>query len=683
MALAGVKGRSDRAAGLRWDWRAERQVIARALGSGYPYLLALAAGLALLLAYQSARPVGVALGGGYDAPYIRGFYERETGERSRYATDAARVVLPGVGGRASTLAITAAARPDGLGQPVRVRVNGIAIGDFTPGREPRQYRFDLPAAYYSYGDLTVDFLSTPQEVRGQGAQVLRYGPRLSEIRVEPAPGNGGLVKPPLAVLLAWLVIAPALYFVLLRLGVRAVLAGGLSLVTTVAGTALLEAWRLDMALFSPRLAFLLVLTYLVLVGSDLLVPRLFARGGVTVAATAWRLLQLILLFSLTLKLGGIVFPQLIVIDQPWHAQQFEKVLQGRFLAIYRPDPAGISSVPGHWGIQAQIPYPPFLYVFGLPFYLWPLGKALSINLWSGLLDVSRVFLVFYLARRLGATTRAGLVAAFVIGLTASTFLLHSWGNYPTTISQWCLLLFLTLLVANWRNLRRPAVFVGLLVLLTIAMLLYTVTAAFAGVLLLALLGSLAWRGGLDGRRNLAPVAGLLVGAAAIAFFAYYVQYVGPLLTETLPAFNSALNQGAAVGLTERPPLPVYLWNYGARLWRYGVLISALLAPYGAWLLLRRQRDRLAGPVLGAWFVTWAVFFAIGLRIDMVDKEVWFILPALAICAGVACDAVLTRLRQGRGVAGAWAGRVAVALYLAHLTWGGLTVWLYRIVSVRH
>jgi hypothetical protein len=86
---------------------------------------------------------------------------------------------------------------------------------------------------------------------------------------------------------------------------------------------------------------------------------------------------------------------------------------------------------------------------------------------------------------------------------------------------------------------------------------------------------------------------------------------------------------------------------------------------------------------------------------MVDKEIWFIVPALAICAGVACDALIS-LWQGRkstdqpqteaapqqGVLRGVLQRVPitpalVGIYLAYLTWGGITLWLFRIMVVRH
>lgn len=681
-----------------WHWRGELALVRAALRSVYPYLLAILALVVVALAYQLGGDASVSVGGGYDAPYVRNFQERERSAdgatRWRYATDRSRVLLPGAGARPSTLVITAGPRPDGVGKPVQVVVNGIALGQFTPRARLNDYSFPLGAAQYSYGDLTVDLISEAQQVRGKGAASVPFGPQIAGVRA--VADDGAMTKPPLAPLIAWFVIAPTLYFLLRRLGLGALAAAGVALLGLLIGAFGIATQRLDFALFAPRLAFLLLLAYALLVISDLVVPRLFARGGVTIAARDWRILQLITFAALLLKLGGILYPQIFIIDQPWHNQNFEKVLRGRFLELYRPAAGGISEIPGQWGIQGQIPYPPFLYIFGLPFYLGPLGRDLSINLWSGLLDGSRPLLIFFLARRLGASPRAGLIAAFVMGLTASTFLLHSWGNYPTTISQWTALLFLVVLVARFHDLRRPWVFVGLLTLLTVTMLLYTVTAVFIGVLLVVLLGILALRGNTPERRQLLPLGGILVGASAIAFFGYYVQYVGPLLTETLPAFGSGLSQGEALGI-ERDSFGVYARKYLGRLWYYGVLVSLILTPLGVASLLRGKHDRLAGPLLASWFAVFALFFFAGSRIDMVDKELWFTVPVIALCAGVACDAILrwwgglldplgSRLRPVNATlyrAATRLGAGVLTLYLAHITWIALALWYFRIMITRH
>lgn len=656
--------------------RGELLAILRAMRSPYPYLLALAALAAVTLVYQWPQRVTVRIGGGYDAPFLRGFYEpTASGDPAfRWASSRARIVLPGVGARDSTLVITASPRPDGMTDPVTIVVNGITLGEFVPSGAPRDYTFPLPARDFSYGNLTVDLLSKGQPIVGRGAEPLFYGPRVDRITIEPGVSPTG-VKPPPELALAWVLATLLLYLLLGRVGTGDRAATTLAIAFLLALVAATTARRLDLALFAPRVAFLLAAAYLLTIVAGYTLPRLFALAGIQTSPRVWRLLLLLFLFVYLLKLGGIAYPQLIVIDQPWHDQQFQKVLLGRFWELYRPSNTGISGIPGQWGINAQIPYSPFLYLLGLPFYLWPVGRDLSINFWSGLFDTSRVFIVFFLARLLGARERGALFAAFIIGLTPSTFLLHSWGNYPTTISQYAVLVFLTVLVATWSRLRQPRVFIALTLLLTLAMLLYTVTAVFIGLLLVLLVAWLAWRGKAEARGTIMPLMVLLVASSVAAFALYYVQYVGPLVRDTLPAFRAELAAGRSLGGAS-PPLQQYVARYIGNLWAYGVVLSLGIAPVGWYALTRRARHPLAAPLLGAWFTVFVFFAIAGFKIDMVSKELWFVLPAVAICAGVACDSLLTRWRPRFA-------RLAVGLYLAQLTAAAIMLWMVRIIAVRH
>lgn len=676
MAGTASKTHANCQTGSRFNWRGELATLRLATRSPYPYMLALVALLAVTLVYQSNRRLEVRVGGGYDAPYVRGFYDREGSGATafRWASSRARVLLPGAGARDAALVVRAGARPDGISEPVTVVVNGITLGQFAPTIAPSDFTFSLPARDYSYGNLTIDLLSSGHQIRTRGTQALTYGPRVVAVAVEPEPGMG-VFKPPLAVLVAWVTAIPLLYLLLYRIGTRARYAAAVSAAFVVGLAAAADARRLDLAIFAPRLTFLVAVAYLLVLCTGYLVPKVFASAGVTVSRAAWRLLLLVFLFVYVLKLGGIAYPQLVVIDQPWHDQQFQKVLLGRFWELYRPSDTGISGIPGQWGINAQIPYSPFLYLLGLPLYLAPVGRELSINFWSGLFDVSRIFAVFLLARLLGAKERGALVAAFIIGVTPATFLLHSWGNYPTTLSLYVALLFITLFVAAWDRLQEPRVFAGLTCLLTLSMLLYTVTAVFIGLFLLLLVAALAWPRPTHARSIVRPAAALLVVSSTLAFFLFYVQYVGPLLTATLPAFGAELAAGRALG-GSTPPLQSYVTHYLANLWNYGVLLLLLVAPFGWAALARRPRHPLALPLLGAWFGVFLIFAVAGSKIDMVSKEVWFVLPAVAMSAGLALDDLLDR----------WSGRVAklgVALFLGQLTGTGVLLWVVRIVTVRH
>ena len=182
-----------------WNWRGELSLVGSVLRSVPPYLLAILALIAITLAYQVGDRASVRVGGGYDEPSVQGFYAREVSNdgatRFRWATDRARVLLPGAGARPSTLVITAGPRPDGVARPVQVVVNGLPLASFTPQAGLRDYTFPLRPEQYSYGDLTVDLLSDPQLVPGKGNNRLPYGPQITGVRAV-ADADAGFVKPP-------------------------------------------------------------------------------------------------------------------------------------------------------------------------------------------------------------------------------------------------------------------------------------------------------------------------------------------------------------------------------------------------------------------------------------------------------------------------------------------------------
>ena len=234
---------------------------------------------------------------------------------------------------------------------------------------------------------------------------------------------------------------------------------------------------------------------------------------------------------------------------------------------------------------------------------------------------------------------------------------------------------IVLLVARFPDLRRPSVFVlGLLALLAVTMLLYTVTAVFIGLLLVGLFIGLAWRGGPDERRQLLPSRWppWSVYGHRLRRLLCPVRRPAPVLDP--PRLPQRPRPGRVPRHRARPLL--YAWKI-SRLAYYGVLGFLLLAPIGLWSLLRGAHNRLAC-LLAAWFAVFALFFVAGSRIDMVDKEVWLILPAVAICAGLACDTLLRRWNPARLTT------VATGLDLAHLTWAGLSSWYVRThPSTRH
>ena len=220
-------------------------------------------------------------------PYVRGFHDRETSTDTSPCLPLGDRPLarppPRCRRGPSTLIITAAPRPDGVARPVQVVVNGIPLAPFTPqpGSTTTPSHCDpsnIPTAISPF-----DLISDAQPVTGKGStHGARSARRITNVRAV-AEAGGGLVKPPLRPLAAWFVIAPpstssCVDSVCARRRRRGRRSWACSLARRGS-----PCNASTFALFAPRVAFLLVLAYALLVLTDLIVPRLFARGGVTIA----------------------------------------------------------------------------------------------------------------------------------------------------------------------------------------------------------------------------------------------------------------------------------------------------------------------------------------------------------------------------------------------------------------
>ena len=321
-------------------------------------------------------------------------------------------------------------------------------------------------------------------------------------------------------------------------------------------------------------------------------------------------------------------------------------------------------------------------------------------MFSALVDTSRVFLLALLARKSGFSERETLFGALLLAVTPVTFLLHSWGNLPTTFGIWWTLVSTVFIVVAYRRLDRPWPFVTLTLLLTITLLMYTVVAAFMGVFLCLLVPAL-WllegttddqRSTTDNARHVAvrssifrlsasrrPVIALaLAGIAALglAMLIYYGQYIPLILERTVPYFfQSGQPAQAELGVQQRESFLTYLTQYLPRIGyfrrpvAYGLQLALLLAMVS---LAGLGRLRLRA-LLICWVLVAALFTIAGSRIDMVDKQVFYLVPALALLAGW----LLGRLWQ-RG----WPARVVVTSIYIFTFAAALDLWFFRIMTIR-
>jgi hypothetical protein len=620
----------------------------------------------------------------------------------RWTSGHSTISLPGLGRGDWNVTIVASLRhPDNQPLDATVSANGVEVARLPEGG-PRQLSFLVPAALVPDGDLTLTInANTYQDPRELG--ILLY-----ELRVAPAGPTA--LAPPLKGILYALTIALCLYFCLLRMIERPGLAAALALALVLCGAWALAAARYPAAFMLPRLALLAIWSVLLLLALEWLLPRLFAMAGVPISPWLRRSLLLVFFAGYWLKAGAMLYPYFVGIDMRLQMTWARQIWNGQFWHYYGVDnPMNTRTMPAaDWGQNPPvIPYSPWFHIFAGSFALLPIPMALTGHMLSALVDTSRVFLLALLARKVRFSEREALFGSLLIAVTPVTFLLHSWGNLPTTFGLWWTLVSTIFIVVAYRRLDRPWPFVILTLLLTITLLLYTVVAAFMGVFLCLLVPAL-WL--FERRRlrkvstmhvgapshsvagepprdfadappieNYRPVIGLaLAGLAALALsmLIYYGQYIPVILERTVPYFfqTGRPDEGGA-GIPERASLSTYLaqyiplTSYFHRPVAYGLQLTFLLA---ALSLAGLRRPRLRA-LLICWVLVGMLFTIAGSRIDMVDKHVFYLVPLLALLAG----RLLSQLWQ-RGLP---ARLVVASLYLFTFA-AALDLWIFRIMTTR-
>jgi hypothetical protein len=619
----------------------------------------------------------------------------------RWSSDRSTISLPGLGRSDWVITLDAILRhPDDAPLDATVYANGSPIGKLPDGG-PRRLSLLVPAALMPNGDLTLTITSNVyQDPRPLGALIY-------ELRVAPA-GPGGWL-PPADSLLYALVIALCLYLCLLRMTGWATTSAVLTFGVVLSGTWALSAARYPAAFMLPRLAGLALWSVVLLLALERLLPWLFRRAGVPLSQWALRGLLLIFFAGYWIKAGGMLYPYFIGIDVAWHMGKVRQIMAGQLPLFYGVNsPLNESTMPtAEWGANRPvIPYSPWFHIFAVLFTFVPLPLVLTANMFSALVDGSRVLLIALLGRKAGLDERESLLAGLLYAVTPATFLLHSWGNIPTTFGMWWTLLCTTYIVVAYRRLDKPWPFVVLALLLTATLLIYTVMAAFMMFFLILLIPAL-WlvesakkpsppvllsqagergsppspsplvgEGGRGGdRRSIVALALAAALALGIATLVYYGQYIAPILERTVPYFLRATTADQSVGLQNRDPFLTYLANYWPRMeylresGSYGLQLALPLGLLGLFSIHNRRMR----VVFACWLAVALAFLVVGSRISMVDKHIFYLLPALALGVGL----TMGRLwRRGLG-----ARLIVASLYLFAFV-AALDMWFYRIAAVR-
>ncbi|HEX2910518.1 MAG TPA: hypothetical protein VH186_06885 [Chloroflexia bacterium] len=714
------------------------------------------------LAYQGRPAYDIALGGGFDTPYLNlsedGFgapvqvqssldsedggessgrnsdsattpatnsaaYKEELNQNYRWTRERPILLLPGIGAAPTRLTLTASGSTlVPAGQRVEMLLNGQPFTTFDlKAGVPLTRSFDIGSERITGGNLTVEMRVKPlgppnlalakqypatfpaiDKINGETLYQGQTGFKLYSARVEAQPGASGLVMPPLSIALAVVASAWLLYLGLAYAGVAPLWAFAVAALITLGMGVALAIARLSLTIYTGRLALLLAVTLVMLPLLDWAVPRLLRRWKLPLPKWAWQGLLVMFLVGMIGRGGGLLYPHTEVLDAPYHLREINTVLHepdGINKELHRKD---LSKVPAQWESDAIIPYSPFVYFYLAPVAALPVDPSISVNLFNALLDAVRVFIIFALAAALGAGARASLVAAGIYLITPSTWLLNQWGNWPTTVSLWLGTLYLLLVLVAWQKLNRPWVWVGTTFVLLLTMLGYTVTAVFIGMILYGwALGLVLFSGRKDplARRNGWLIAGANTAAALLALLIYYGQFI-PDMAKTFTTFGNSLETKGSLGSFGDRSLTYYLGLYTDHVvFRYGAgaFIAIALVVFG-WMLFSKQPRAgeqfyldSAEPngaalrsgknlwLAGMWIAVFVFFGLAQWKVDMVDKQVWLVVPLASALAGV-------------GICWAWQRYQAPALQLALralisllVTWtvySALTLWIYRVFIKR-
>jgi hypothetical protein len=616
----------------------------------------------------------------------------------RWSRDESAIVLPNLGQGAWTVELgLITIHPDNQPLNAQVFANGVPLAQLPESNVTRRVKLFVPAELMGSGNLELVIRSkTFSDPRPLGVF-------FSEAVVAPAAGGGlSTAFPPwgsfgyalVAVLGAYGALVAALRglgdWEIRRLGDQKRLAGvpwglvGMGAVVLVGGL-LLALFRFPVGFMLPSLAGLGLFSLLLMLLLYPFTAWLFRLAGDSAPPWAISAMLIFLLVSFWLKAVGMLFPYFTAIDVQWHMARAQRLIDGELPLFYGTNsPLNESTMPtAEWGENRPIiPYSPYFHMFATVYALLPFPLTFTANMVSLLQDSSRVILIALLARKAGLGWKGAVLGGALFAALPVAYLLHSWGNVPTSFGLWLTLVANTFIIVFWERLHQRWPLLALSFGLLWTFLIYTVTGVFMGVFLVALT-VLAWlnarRGGewVEITKPLRPL--WIAGGVAmlLAVLLYYGQYLGPIFERTVPYLGTVFTQGPQSVGVERPPFGQYMWAYLPHLdyyiWRgdylyYGLLIPLLYTIPGFLAIQKRPATWVA---FAAWFSVALLFMLAGYRISMVDKQLFYILPIICVCWAVYAERYWEK-------GGLWRWSVIITLVFSLIS--ALDQWVLRIAT---
>ncbi|MBK9713523.1 MAG: hypothetical protein IPO81_19815 [Kouleothrix sp.] len=597
----------------------------------------------LWLSLAAAPRLRIDVGEWGDQAFLDGVFRPETtsSELFRWTQDHTELVVPNLSGRYRLLRLHAHGwRPPGVDPPrVQIDLAGKPVATIRMTRDLLTYQIALPRdGGAGPPSIRIGFTS---QTYSSAADDREVGFALDWIELDQTePISGPSI---------WQLGGQAL---LLGLALALVGALALPLRSTVWSGLLLAAALVGANFWQPLWVALALESWTIIVAA-LLAATWLAAPWVKRALAPWMTPHLasvawgLFVAALALRLFGAVHPLFDSHDLPFHRVWQESILSGQ---LY------IFSTPSEFQNRPTF-NPPVGYVLMLPLYLLLPSTRLVVQVGPALVDGLGCLVLLPLARELGLSARAGLLAlALYLALPINATILW-WGFVTNDMAQTAglLLLWALLRLARRPDRTRLAAFTGICV---IALLMHV----GALVLIAALLAAcvvLGWR-------RLTPTGrGLLVAGIALAgliTIPIYFTAVADTLFSRAQRAGPSLSASIANSVALRD---IRLDHIGSGLQRGLLPPVVMLAPLGLAQLLRgRQRHPLGRTLVVGWVLVCLAFFGVYMGLGLLVRYIYFAAPLVCLALGVLLDGLWRRR-----------GRIVVLALIVFVVGSGAAMWL--------
>lgn len=661
------------------------------------YALLLCAGIIISAVYQIGGSHRWQMDDYSNEAYLSGFFgvEQGNGGAFRWSKPSATLAVPGIGAFNGVMRLRLYG--DDWGDPPRsvtLGVNSTTLGSFQLQPGWHDYEFPVTRSMMLPGDLRLHLRMPEAQIPAgrRGPEDTRtLGAPVQEIALAR---TDGWVLPPVSILLITLAICALVFLHAVYSGLAARPAFWLAACILLAWSATLLVWRLQLAIAAQGILLALVVGALASLALRPALGALFRRGGVVLLPREWAWLAHIFVLGVVFKAAGLLDPMFSPID---HYARLHRLMEFGANPLYFLqhflDADRASYYAGQLGFSTVVPYSPLFYVAFSPLN-WlvddPDARLQALNLVCSILEASNAFLLFYAAKRAWGSGLAGIWAGAVFVALPLSNLLFSDGGYPGIFATWLLTLLIAALVYAYPRLHKARVWIPMAVLLGLALLAHTANGLLIGATLVVFL-ALVW---VADRARFGPVLRWAVAGVAISFLAFYMavaQMMLDLLPQIMGKFQSGGATGTATGTGVGAGQKPYLNNFWEQIEVHFRVWPVLLAACALWLCVRRipmagrtdltspavstpDGDGLAARGLTLWLLASAAIFGLfevaGVWINLLQKQMIYIIPALALLAGLALGWLW---RRGR-----LAQLLCIALWLVLFS-TSLVVWVDRTV----